>query len=502
MAELWDCIELRDLLIAISFANLCYLKVWWDLLAPRKYEFFFYGAPAEPVHYFAAILNVLLLGFVVWMIRPKKAYIFLMAIPLLAARNSLARITPLVHPYAWQAFFHGNGGRLLALLSLISILAVVAVITQHFGRATSGLQTLLAMLFAIFPIFCAQGIWQASHRMDWAVVLPHRALATPKHRVVWIIFDEMDYALSFVNRPRNLAMPQFDRLQAETFSATHAYPPAGRTNLSIPALLSGRFVSRLDLIGPSDAEVTFEAGSAPVSIRSLAQGNLPQAIVGWWFPYSRLFGGVAHCEDCETEGVPFLYGSGFGSVLGNQMRALVETEERSPFGQTLFMEKFRGCYESVMSRGRVRVADKAYQSVFIHVPAPHGPFFYNRKTGENDQMNPTLNNYFDELALADRSLGELRKAMENAGVWDSSAVVVSSDHWFRAKPLLGYGADHRVPFLVKREGQTQGERFDDPFNTVLTRQLMKDLENGTVRDTGKWLLEHHGNVTESPYNAN
>lgn len=492
---------MRDLTIAISFANLCYLKVWWDLLAPRGYEFFFYDAPPQPVHYIAVILNVLLLGAVVWALRPRKAYLLLMAIPLLAARNSVSRTTALAHPFSWLEFFRGTRGRVLEVLFFVLVIGAVIMAVRHAGRVATGVQAVLALLFVVFPIFCAQGAWQAAHRVEWPAALRRQVQTPAKHRFVWIIFDEMDYALTFVNRPADLAMPQFDRLQAGAFSAAHAYPPAGRTNLSIPALLSGRFVSKMQPAGPSDARITFEAGSTPLSIRSLAPGTLPQVMVGWWFPYSRLFGDVSRCEDCETEGAPFLYGSEFWPVLGNQIRTLFETEERSPFGQTLFMEKFRGCYEHVMSRGQEMAADKAYQSVFIHVPAPHDPFFYDRKTGRPDRKNPTLKNYFDELALADQAMGRLRTAMERAGVWDSSTVVVSSDHWFRAKGALGYATDHRVPFLVKRAGQTKGERFDEPFNTVLTKQLMEDLENEKVRGTGEWLLEHRGNVTESPYSA-
>jgi arylsulfatase A-like enzyme len=140
--------------------------------------------------------------------------------------------------------------------------------------------------------------------------------------------------------------------------------------------------------------------------------------------------------------------------------------------------------------------------LLIHVPAPHDPFFYDRKTGRPDRTNPTLTNYFDQVALADRSMGELRRAMEQAGLWDSSAVIVTSDHWFRAKPFIGYPRDPRVPFLVKLRGQTQGIRFEEPFNTVVTKEFISDLNQGRVTDAAAWLRAHRGNVTESPYYAN
>jgi hypothetical protein len=492
---------LRDLLIAISFANLCYLKVWWDLLAPRQYQFFFYDAPPAPMHYLAVILNVLLLGVVVWRLRLRAAYLVLIAIPLLALRNCVAHLTPLVHPRSWVALYVGPGGHAGAVVVVAAALAAIYFGIRNWRLVVAAVPAMLSVLFVVFPIFCAQSVWQAIRQEPWPVPHQETIRAAGRQRVVWIIFDEWDYSLSFENRPKDLMLPEFDRLARESLAATHAYPPGGRTTISVPALLAGKLASGVEPSGPSDADVTFEPGTSPVSIRSLADG-LPQAVVGWWFPYSRLFGKSVHCEDCETEGVPFLYGTSFGSVVLNQMRSLLETDERSPFGQTLFVKQYRGCFDFVMKHARERVADATYSTMLIHIPAPHDPFFYDRKTGQPDRTNPTLANYFDQVALADRSMGDLRRAMASAGLWDSSAVIVTSDHWFRAKPFIGYPRDARVPFLVKLPGQTQGVKFEEPFNTVLTKEFIGELNQGLVTDAAAWLHAHRGNVTESPYYAN
>jgi hypothetical protein len=275
---------LRDLLVAISFANLCYLKVWWDLLAPREYEYFFYDAPAAPIHYFAVIGSELVLGLILWRLELRRAYLPLMIIPLLAARNCLARVTQFVHPHAWLSLYTGPAGKMGALVLLgVGVAAVFFAVRnwRRIGELTPGL---LAALVVVFPIFCAQSVWRAYQRQDWPTPASKYVPAGGAHRVVWIIFDEWDYSLSFVNRPKDLALPVFDRLVTESMAATNAYPPAGRTNLSMPALLTGRLVSKLQPLGPSDAEITFEPGTAPVSIRSISTEKLPQAIVGWWFP--------------------------------------------------------------------------------------------------------------------------------------------------------------------------------------------------------------------------
>ncbi len=77
---------LRNAALALSFANLCFFKVWWDLLAFQKKEQFFLPAPPEAAHFWAVILNVFALG--------SLAFIALVAVRLSGSRvvHGMARI--------------------------------------------------------------------------------------------------------------------------------------------------------------------------------------------------------------------------------------------------------------------------------------------------------------------------------------------------------------------------------------------------------------------------
>jgi len=61
--------------------------------------------------------------------------------------------------------------------------------------------------------------------------------------VLWLIFDEMNEELLFASRPQALSLPNFDHLRSEALIATNAFPPAGHTTQSIPALLTGRLIA-------------------------------------------------------------------------------------------------------------------------------------------------------------------------------------------------------------------------------------------------------------------
>ena len=59
-----------------------------------------------------------------------------------------------------------------------------------------------------------------------------------------------------------------------------------------------------------------------------------------------------------------------------------------------------------MPQAEALIRDQSISFVFIHLPVPHPPGIYDRSTGR-ERAGGT---YIDNLALADRSLGELMAA--------------------------------------------------------------------------------------------
>ena len=84
------------------------------------------------------------------------------------------------------------------------------------------------------------------------------------------------------------------------------------------------------------------------------------------------------------------------------------------------------------------------------------------------------------LALADRTLGELRAAMESAGLWDRATILISSDHPYREAMTLDGKSDPRIPFLLKLAGAGDPLSYGAAFNTVLSRDLLIAILNGKV----------------------
>jgi hypothetical protein len=85
--------------------------------------------------------------------------------------------------------------------------------------------------------------------------------------------------------------------------------------------------------------------------------------------------------------------------------------------------------------------------------------------------------------------------MEDAGVWDTTAVLLSSDHGMKHSGLLDGKSDSRVPFLLKLPRQAAGLVYERAFNTVASGELLLEILEArleTPRQAGEWLDRQKG----------
>jgi hypothetical protein len=328
-------------------------------------------------------------------------------------------------------------------------------------------------------------------------------------RVIWIIFDEMDYRLTFIDRDPTLQLPEIDRFRSESVYATHAQPPGPETPVSMPGYVVGRMVHRSYPSSPNTLWLSYAGDefvrwdNEPNIFRKVRDAGFNSAIVGWYHPYCRVmgnkvsscqwwplamqynsFGGVAASEN-SPETIP--------SVMPNVARSVVETNLFSPFGQSLPTLAHVRTYQAMVARAGEVVADRNFQFALIHLPVPHAPHTYNRQTGEFNRKNSPVNAYVDSLALADCTWSELRRKMESAGLWDSTTVLVSSDHSYRVSEALDGKWDPRIPFLLKLAGHSSGRTLDQEFNTIISGELLLAILKGevqTAEDATKWIKDH------------
>jgi len=499
---------IRDSLAALSLANLCFLEVWFELLFMPESSTYYLGAPRQSGDYLATIVDVLLLTALLWAalqffrrrgargsrVETDLAFFVLLLLPLNALRLNVRL------PFGAGRLWHR-----LTLLGLeqvavgVALLGLLAVARWH-RQLAHGTYVLLLTLspFAFFNLARASAGALGFRPPD---AFPRPALASPLPepgpqgpRVVWLLFDELDESMIGARRPPGLLLPELDRLRGQACYATRALPPGGATLVSVPALLTGRPVAAARPQGPADLAVTFVGAAAPVPWGS--QPNLfcrardagrSASLIGWYHPYCRLF---ASClQECSFEPV-------YLSVVARDEREGLLGRMADQAWSILPINSRRLAivsYHRILGLAKDAVRRKETGLVFVHFSVPHVPAIFDRTSGRLTLGRLSqLTGYVDNLALVDRALGELRASMEEAGVWERTAVLVTSDHAWRESWAFDGRRDREVPFILKLPGQDHAVAYPRPFNTLLSHDLVLALLQGEMRDPAEavhWLDE-------------
>jgi hypothetical protein len=496
------------LAIALSLANLCFLNYWISYPTDA-----FYRQQPDIVNNLAAIADILLLGLAFWglytLARLSKrrfvleasrwAFVLVLLIPFNLLKDQIPALR-LGHLTKTE----------LIIVSGIMVTVCASAVARWRRQIIPALALLVLLLFP-FTFFTFGRVlvrWFAERSAVWsgtAPLAPSPSMSPPsRRRVLWIIFDEMDERLTFIDRLSGLRLPETDRLRDESLWASNAFPPAGETLLSMPSLINGRIVTRAKPQGTRDLLLTYEGDEQTVNWRNTANVfsrardvGYKTAVVGWSNPYDRVIG--SSLDFCQFFQAPYpdpdlpffprmLY---WTSTLPESIPLLSRLDLLNPIRLRQSRLDALGrikTYQAFCKAAIPVATNRDFNLILLHWPIPHSPYIYSRSQGGFDSSG--RGTYIDNLALVDRTIRELRQAMETAGVWDSTTVLLSADHWNRYTYQLDGKIDHRVPFLLKLARQTTRLDYNRRFDTVATHDLILSILRGELQDpesVARWL---------------
>lgn len=530
----------KDLALSLSLSNLCFITSWRLLLTPSTFLIYHQKIPRPPVDYLALILDVLLLATLFfagitltrrsqnrWMRKGRKAaFILILVVPLYALLMQVdsAGVRQFMLSLMSDELVVRKILASVPLTACLFFLFIALFRTDKTIRVAIR-TTLILTPFALVTFSQAALTALKSPPGEQGASPMVRKSASPNSRVLWLIFDELDFRMAFLERPPTVQLPELDRLISQSLVAQNAYPPAGETFLTMPALITGKLVSEARRSGPDELLIKFgdntEAvhwGAQPNIFSRAGEAGFNTALVGWYHPYCRILG--SNLTKCAWEGtvqstglqglVPRMHAHALRTALVPPLATLV-FPQRTEVGD-LVRKKHASDFNSIYQQAVEAATDPNLGLVMVHWPIPHPPTIYDRSA---DQISVAPgHSYLDNLELADRTLGEIRRAMESNGTWDNTAVLVTSDHWWRTdywkkgeawtaeESALAGAIDRRVPFILKMAGVGQARTdFAAQFNTILTHDLLLSILRGEVSDTkgaAAW-LERHRSIGRSPY---
>lgn len=514
--------RLRYFLLCLCFTNLAFYRSWSEVLfSPGAAELFFIKNPPNSIDRVAVCCVVLLTTLLLWAFvlafkrftpawaQPVVRTVILVLVPVWIVVQVWTKHVPI---RLTQVLLFVLEYKLWSVLAALVVIPLLVLAVRHFDRLSRiGLALLLASLPFTFITFgqSAIGIFNllTSPPAPPAAV---KALPPPSHRtprVVVVIFDELDFGLTFGESRYRVEMPTFRKLASQSLFAERAYAPSNGTQRSVPAMLHGDFVIRFDVDASGQALVGLRGMNGqmtplaplPSVVTDTTERGLNVAMMGWYLPYPRLFKGPRVDADWES----FVYAE--FNRTGSQPKSLGERIQRilwcaSPLGRrVIHWDTLNALLEK---------ADRAFDRpgfslVWLHLPVPHGPYMFNRFTGERDLFALPVFGYLDNLALADRSLDTLLRSLADSPEADRTWLIVTSDHPLRPEIAmkLKNRLGRRVPCMIRAPGQTEALKYRSEFNTVLFRKMIGDILGGSIKDApqlAQW-LDTHRTIGESPY---
>lgn len=420
----------------------------------------------------------------------------------------------------WLTYF-------VAVLCLLALVAIV-IFRKRFLPRFEAIQRVAAVVLGVFAftglIIFAQLVWSGWQARDLnpAPTLHKQQVTTTlksRHRIVWILLDELSYQQLYERRFPGLQLPAFDRLAAQSTLFTHVVPAGVYTRYIVPTLFTGVPSNAVDISArgmllslkdPLTGKWTPFRQHETVFQDAIAAGY-NTGIAGWYNPYCRIMPEVLdNCFWTYRESTPANL-SPNRSLTVDLLRPFhylwLDTKHLfghgpgSPTDERRDIRQHSSDYQKLVAAGDAFLSNSSIDFLFLHMPIPHPYGFYDRgkKAFSNKQTS-----YIDNLALADRYLAHVRNLLEHNNQWDSSTIIVMGDHSWRTTQIWkdsmtwtdedqaasnGGEFDPRPAYIVKLTNQQTATRIDQPFSAVNTRALIDSLIQNRVQtatDLATW----------------
>jgi len=533
--------RLTDVLFCLVLGNLCFVQRWFDLEVLQVRELDFYrSAPSDPGLLIATLIasSILALGF--WLIAQWVRRVDNLRLTAIARCGTL-----LVMLYALEILRRYWFSELGSIQWDVNGILIALEVIVAAGAAAAALGNPLIFNFArtgvvlagfLIPVMLVDFFWV--HPQSQSTVFQPQSGLPMLHvrpgvgknrapRVVWLLFDEFDQRLAFDERPASLKLPELDQLRAESLVANRVLQQADFTIVAIPSLLSGRpfegyraINARTLLVLPPGSKQPFRWGDQPNLFQQARRLGANTSLTGWDLPYCRMIGNsLVHCFDQTGGRTPFAVqwemqaseksvGESVAFEFWSQTQNLrdffhpgsraVSTDASDAFVQRKQLQQFL----ILRDHAYREISDPQMDFVFVHLPIPHPFAIYDRKLADFALNSHT--SYLDNLALVDRTVGEVRRTLERAGLWESTILMVTSDHALRPRiwqdrydwtpeiaDLMKRGGSPTVPFMLKLTGHHPAAVYEPFISNVTAAQLSVAALSGNVttpQQAADWLM--------------
>jgi hypothetical protein len=375
---------------------------------------------------------------------------------------------------------------------------------RHLLRVGDAAGVFLAV-FAVISM--VQLLWVAAWRPGAQRIAAQWQAASQQPRqhplIVWIVFDELSYDQVFEHRAKDLALPNFDALRAQSTLFSNVQPIGYKTAKIIPSLFSGKTIDDLryrfnnrflvHYIGEPGWHALDGSGTI---FHDAQQRGWRTAAVGWYNPYCTIYGDAidaCYWNNLDRIDGPMSQKNGFLRNTYLPLRQLVrEGVEPTRAGRDAcdydVGQRINTHLDLQQHAIQMLKGDQA-DFVFLHMAIPHSPNIWSRLDGAYARHCDS--SYLDNLALVDRTLGDVLRILRSSPRWNDTTLVVEGDHgwridlwnwlptWTNEDDDASRGVfDPRPALLVHQAGQTQPQTVSKPWALLNVHDVLERVLRG------------------------
>lgn len=479
---------LKDLLVALSFVNLCFIRVWTSLTSSENY--FFQENIPNNADLIALILNILIFSTVFFLVMrlfrrtrsPVLRMIFacfffvICIIPINFLRINLTQIN--------FALFTSLSKFLKALTILAIFTFTIYTLKFHLNKLLKITYSLLLIFSPLLLLNIVNASIKISRNNAIKPALPGKTqisesqVILPKQKVILMIYDALDYHNLFVSKNK-ASLPHLTQFKNQSLFANKAISPSDCTLNSISSYLIGKTVMKaktidaykLQVLLKGENEFSYINFSTPNLFQKVKEQGARTAAIGWHFPYCKLFGNfIDQCTSLNSGLVSF--GSSSKDFLGKMLEHI---HSLSPLYRRMYSVnnflKFTDQVGSTLQNNNI-------DFLYIHWPLPHNPIIFDSQTNKISPFVFSNDNNLN-LKLLDNTLGfHLGAIKENS--WKDAIVILTADHGWGIRPAHEFDWIRRVPLIIRLPNNMKFEEINLPFNTLLLYELVPKLINKEI----------------------
>jgi Sulfatase len=415
-------------------------------------------------------------------------------------------------PISFKTFFpvFWRWGSIYFVILIPTLLAIFMLLKPAMAQPVVRAVRLGLAAFAFCGIWMVPQLLYAGFVLHPTLAFDHstpQAIPAQPRRIVWFLFDELSYNLVFDHPVEGMQFPNLQSLRSQSISFADIRPAGVYTDRVLPSLFTGRETYQIRSSSEGTLEFFDHAKQSwfnldpKETLFGTAQANgWNPAMVGWYNPDCRNYATVLTACSWTPAAAALLPLERIGatenkSVLANALTlpiALFSGKLRQSDKSTpeILRNDIRG-YQNIMSETQRMIQDGQIRFLFVHLPIPHPPGFFDRHT----HKLCACGNYLDNLVLSDDTLGVLLHEIKATPWANQTTVIISSDHSWRV-PLWDRSPDWtpeetrvsqdkfdtRPVLIVHFPGQTASDNISAPTPELIEHGIIQSMLLGKIRN--------------------